>query len=269
MKTVRMTIATVCLLILFSPFVFADEEPERHSSGQLRAASAGAEARFESAPGEWDVIVLKNGKRIQGLIVKEDEDKAVLERRSAAGNRFYTAGISKTDIARIFRLAPEVRESRQQEIQAQETAEAGVTSQPKLNAAAQPSPQRARAGRTGAEAASVAAPQARATRAMYGGGPYSAGFGGGYGAGGYGAGGYGAGGYGAGGYGAGGFGGGAYGAGGYGGGYGGGFGGGMVIFSNILQLCQPVDHALVGEVEPVIGLSGQRTNAAQTPATIR
>jgi hypothetical protein len=33
--------------------------------------------------------------------------------------------------------------------------------------------------------------------------------------------------------------------------------GGMAQFQNIMQLFQPVNHALVGEVEPVIGLTGQ------------
>jgi type II secretory pathway component GspD/PulD (secretin)/tetratricopeptide (TPR) repeat protein len=96
----------------------------------------------------------------------------------------------------------------------------------------------------------------------YGGGTY--GGGGSYGGGGgtYGGGGMGGYGGGMGGYGGGmgGYGGGMGGMGGGMGGYGGGMGGmggGGGTFSNIMQLFQNVDHQLVGEVEPVIGLSGQ------------
>jgi hypothetical protein len=271
MMLVRTVVATVCSLILVLPLAFADEASDRYRSDQPQARSAGAEAGAESSPSTWDVVVLKNGNRIEGWVVKEDDEKALLERRSAGGDRFYTAGISKTQIARIVRLAPEVREAQRQRRRAQEAAEAQAASQPRRNVAAQSRPQRAMEHRANLVSAARAAALAGATRASYGGMPYSSGFGGGYGAtagygsSGYGAAGYGAGGYGAGGYGAGGFGGGAYGAGGYGGGYGGGFGGGgAVIFSNILQLCQPVDHRLVGEVEPVIGLGGQRAGTTQT-----
>jgi hypothetical protein len=277
MMLVRTVIATVCVAALISPFVFADEGLSLKLAPESRLAAPRVRGRAHTEADEtpvdssdrWDVIVLKNGNRIEGWIVKEDDEKALLERHSSGRNRFYTAGISKTQIARIIRLAPEVREAQRQQRRAEKAAEAQAASQPRPNVAAQAQPQRAMGPRGNVSAARAAA-LAGATRASYGATPYSTGLGGGYGATGYGAAGYGgagygAGGYGAGGYGAGGFGGGAYGAGGYGGGYGGGFGGGgAVIFSNILQLCQPVDHRLVGEVEPVIGLGGQRASTTQT-----
>jgi|GEM_PF-2163695 len=269
MMLVRTVVAAVCMGALISPFVFADEASDRYPSGQTEASSKRAEAGSESTRAKWDIIVLKNGNRIEGWIVKEDDEKALLERRSSGGDRLYTAGISKTQIARIIRLAPEARKAQRQQRRAERAAKAQAASQPRRNVAAQSRPQRAMEQRANLVSAARAAAIAGATRAGYGAAPYSTGLGGGYGAtagygsSGYGAAGYGAGGYGAGGYGAGGFGGGAYGAGGYGGGGFGG-GGGAVIFSNILQLCQPVNHRLVGEVEPVIGLGGQRAGTTQT-----
>jgi len=278
MMLLRTVIATVCVAALISPFVFADEGLSQKLAPQLRLAAPdvrepvhiGAEETPADPSEKWDVIVLKNGNRIEGWILKEDDDKTLLERRSSRGDRFYTAGISKTQIARIVRLAPEAREAQQQERRTDDVVQAQAPSQPRPNVATQSPTQRAMAPRGNLVNAAHVGALAGAARGIYGATPYSTGFGPGYGATGYGAAayggaGYGAGAYGAGGYGAGGFGGGAYGAGGYGGGYGGGFGGGgPFIFTNILQLCQPVNHRLVGEVEPVIGLAGQRAGTNQT-----
>jgi len=223
MKTLLMLTVTVCSLILVPPLVLAKEvQPEAPTVGNL-----------QKSPAEWDVVVLKNGNRIEGLIVEETENRTVLDCPSVRKNRFYSAKISGDDIVRILRLSSRQREATRQQRLAQENtqraAQAATATRPQLSAPTN---------------VPKAVPGTAGAAPSFGGG-----FGGGGMAGGYGAGAMG---------GMGGMGGGMGGMGGMGGGMGGmgGMGGG-VTFSNIMQLFVPVNHALVGEVQPVIGLSGR------------
>ncbi len=270
MKTWLVFIITLCLVILTSQFALADDEPGKASVSQLQPRSARTE-NVANHTEAWDVVVLKNGNRIEGLIIEEDENKAVVERPSARKDRFYTAAVSKNDIAEILRLAPELRTS----LRKQRTQPADQARHVALTQAARrrhPSPRpietrgylrtgRARQSSSRAAMAAVGGvnPVARSAGAFGGGGRGGLGGGGLGGFGGGGLGGFGGGGLGGGGLG--GVGGGGLGGGGLGGGgrggMGGGMGGGGVTFSNIMQLFTPVNHALVGEVEPVIGLTGQ------------
>jgi hypothetical protein len=249
MKKALLFITTLCCVALASPFVFAAND----------AATVN------------DVILLKNGNRIEGLIARETDNEIALERPSAQKNRFYTVRISKKEISEIQQMPVEVRQAVQEQRRKAKAAELAkrqaAASQAKPVAAVRPVETHHRPfGRIETRAAAPASSRA------IGGGYGSGGAGGGYGTGGYGGGGFGAGGYGGGGFGAGQQGGaygGGFGGGGYGGGYGG--GGGSVTFSNIMQLFVPVNHALVGEVEPVIGLqaqmygTGQQQNVYQQP----
>ena len=62
MKTLLILTITICSLMLSSPAVLARE-------AQLDAPK---EETLGNPPVEWDVIVLKNGNRIKGLIVDEN-----------------------------------------------------------------------------------------------------------------------------------------------------------------------------------------------------
>jgi hypothetical protein len=229
-------------MVFVSQFALVDAQP--------------AETREDpaSSPAEWDVVVLKSGGRIEGLIVKEDGKQAVVERPSAAKDRFYTASINKKDVAKIMRMPAKVRTARQErrserinrELAARQERDAALA-EAQEKALASPAPTESRGY----------VPDETDDAFGAGGGDYGA-YGGGMG----GMGGYGGmmgggmrGGMGGMGGGMGGMGGGMGGMRGGMGGMGGGMGNGMFI--NIMQLFMPVNHALVGEVEPVIGLTGQ------------
>jgi len=239
MRTLLILTMTVCSLMLHAPAVLARE-------AQLDAPK---EETLGNTPVEWDVIVLKNGNRIKGLIVDENENETVVDCPSVQKNRFYTAGINKNNIATILRLTSQQRESVRQKRealnQAERTTQTDSTSRLPSSAPTN---------------TPVVVPRAAGAIPSTG-GARAAGLGGGLGGGFSGStyGRAGIGGAGMGGVGAAGMGGGFGGMPGGMGGMGGGFGGmgGAVIFSNIMQLFVPVNHALVGEVEPVIGLSGQ------------
>jgi hypothetical protein len=243
MKALLILTIVVCPLMVSSPAVLARD-------AQLDTPT---EKKTGSPPAEWDVIVLKNGNCIKGLIVDENEDRTVVDCPSILENRFYKAKISNDAIATVLRLTERQREAVRQQRQAREKAEraaqAHVTMRPQ-------SPTPINTPMVVPRAAGAAASSGGARSVGIGGG-LSGGFSGGaYSRAGMGAAGMGGGGFG--GVAGGGFGGMGPGMGGGGyGGMGGGMMGGGVIFTNIMQLFVPVNHALVGEVEPVIGLTGQ------------
>ena len=76
MTRTLISIVTLCAMVVVSQFALADAQP--------------AETREDPASSavEWDVVVLKSGGRIEGLIVKEDEKQAVVERPSAVQDRY-------------------------------------------------------------------------------------------------------------------------------------------------------------------------------------
>jgi len=261
MRRILMSMVTLCSMVLVWQFVLA--EPAETQVNQQQRADARPESVAKSADA-FDVVMLKNGNRIEGLIVNEDDSRIVVKRSSGTNKQFYSAAINKNDIAGIQRLPTRVRASlqkREAERASQELAarQANETAMEQARAKQQSLPVETRGYLPANRAGQPIDVGDRLGVVGYGGYGGMGGMGGMRGGGmmgGYGGmmGGMG---------GMGGMRGGMMG--GMGGMRGGMMGGGMMggmmgggpVFSNIMQLFMPVNHALVGEVEPVIGLTGQ------------
>jgi|GEM_PF-7020775 len=112
MKRVLLVTVAICTVCCSIPSVRAQDASDYQSHTalqiQITADDAGVRSTISEDKYACDVLTLKNGKRVDGLIVDENDAQVTLV-RYAGTKPPYRVGFRKCDIVRVQRVGPERR----------------------------------------------------------------------------------------------------------------------------------------------------------------